>query len=236
MEADHDYDDNDNETGVKKSRLVWTQELHNRFINALSQLGLRNAVPKSILSLMNVDGMSRENVASHLQKYRIYLKRIGGYTQREKLEPDVLQKLHEQNVQQMAAQQALQQRMTMAGYPGYDAFAAAFMGAYNYDGSLALPSMPSGSMAAALNSIQQEQQQPQQEQQNDDKHQQQDPPDAIGTVVNTAAAAIGEEDGGVKEEIVAPVVVKEEKEEAPLETTHQQPVPTNDIHNITCSC
>lgn len=29
--------------------------------------GLKNAVPKSILALMNVEGMTRENVASHLQ-------------------------------------------------------------------------------------------------------------------------------------------------------------------------
>ncbi|OEL35734.1 Pumilio-like protein 2 [Dichanthelium oligosanthes] len=33
------------------------------------------AVPKSIVRLMNVEGLTRENVASHLQKYRIYLKR-----------------------------------------------------------------------------------------------------------------------------------------------------------------
>lgn len=32
----------------RKSRLVWTQELHNRFLNALSHLGLRAAVPKSM--------------------------------------------------------------------------------------------------------------------------------------------------------------------------------------------
>ena len=34
------------------------------------------AVPKKILEIMNVDGLSRENVASHLQKYRLYLKRV----------------------------------------------------------------------------------------------------------------------------------------------------------------
>lgn len=28
--------------------------------------------------VMNVDGMTRENVASHLQKYRLYLKRLAG--------------------------------------------------------------------------------------------------------------------------------------------------------------
>ena len=31
-------------------------------------------MPKQILQLMNVEGMTRENVASHLQKYRLHLK------------------------------------------------------------------------------------------------------------------------------------------------------------------
>ena len=35
---------------------------------------MENAVPKVILKMMNVDGMTRENVASHLQKYRLHLK------------------------------------------------------------------------------------------------------------------------------------------------------------------
>ncbi|XP_028073240.1 two-component response regulator ORR23-like isoform X3 [Camellia sinensis] len=34
------------------------------------------AVPKRILDMMNVEKLTRENVASHLQKYRLYLKRI----------------------------------------------------------------------------------------------------------------------------------------------------------------
>ena len=38
--------------------------------------GVKNAVPKTILQLMNVDGMTRENVASHLQKYRQQLRRF----------------------------------------------------------------------------------------------------------------------------------------------------------------
>ena len=33
-------------------------------------------MPKTILQLMNVDGMTRENVASHLQKYRQQLRRM----------------------------------------------------------------------------------------------------------------------------------------------------------------
>ncbi|RLM55640.1 hypothetical protein C2845_PM10G17390 [Panicum miliaceum] len=34
------------------------------------------AVPKKILELMNVDGLTGDNVASHLQKYRIYLRKL----------------------------------------------------------------------------------------------------------------------------------------------------------------
>lgn len=63
---------------LKRPRLVWTPQLHKRFVDAVAQLGIKNAVPKTIMQLMNVDGLTRENVASHLQKYRLYLKRIQG--------------------------------------------------------------------------------------------------------------------------------------------------------------
>lgn len=63
---------------AKKSRLVWTPELHTRFVDAVNHLGIENSVPKIIVQLMNVEGLSRQNVASHLQKYRIYLKKNGG--------------------------------------------------------------------------------------------------------------------------------------------------------------
>lgn len=44
----------------------------------MAHLGIKNAVPKTIMQLMSVDGLTRENVASHLQKYRLYLKRMQG--------------------------------------------------------------------------------------------------------------------------------------------------------------
>ncbi|GAA0143166.1 hypothetical protein LIER_03915 [Lithospermum erythrorhizon] len=61
---------------LKRPRLVWTPQLHKRFVDAVAHLGIKNAVPKTIMQLMSVDGLTRENVASHLQKYRLYLKRM----------------------------------------------------------------------------------------------------------------------------------------------------------------
>ncbi|PPR81493.1 hypothetical protein GOBAR_AA39217 [Gossypium barbadense] len=63
---------------VKRQRLVWTPQLHKRFVDVVAHLGIKNAVPKTIMQLMNVEGLTRENVASHLQKYRLYLKRMQG--------------------------------------------------------------------------------------------------------------------------------------------------------------
>ncbi|KAL4335458.1 hypothetical protein GQ457_07G034840 [Hibiscus cannabinus] len=62
----------------KRCRLVWTPQLHKRFVDVVAHLGIKNAVPKTIMQLMNVEGLTRENVASHLQKYRLYLKRMHG--------------------------------------------------------------------------------------------------------------------------------------------------------------
>ena len=50
--------------------MVWSVELHQQFVNAVNSLGIDKAVPKRILDLMGVAGLTRENVASHLQKYR----------------------------------------------------------------------------------------------------------------------------------------------------------------------
>ncbi|KAL1827533.1 hypothetical protein DCAR_0206687 [Daucus carota subsp. sativus] len=66
------------EVATKRARLVWTPQLHKRFVEVVAHLGIKNAVPKRIMEMMNVEGLSRENVASHLQKYRLYLKRMQG--------------------------------------------------------------------------------------------------------------------------------------------------------------
>ncbi|KFK27483.1 protein phytoclock 1 [Arabis alpina] len=75
-EGDSETEDVSEKTTLKRPRLVWTPKLHKRFVEVVAHLGIKNAVPKTIMQLMNVEGLSRENVASHLQKYRLYLKRI----------------------------------------------------------------------------------------------------------------------------------------------------------------
>ncbi|KAL6012112.1 hypothetical protein ACLOJK_002588 [Asimina triloba] len=82
-QIDEDDDDceenghgNEDLSTQKKPRVVWSVELHRKFVAAVNQLGIDKAVPKKILELMNVEKLTRENVASHLQKYRLYLKRI----------------------------------------------------------------------------------------------------------------------------------------------------------------
>lgn len=77
LPGDNSADDPSART-LKRPRLVWTPQLHKRFVDVVGHLGIKNAVPKTIMQLMNVEGLTRENVASHLQKYRLYLKRMQG--------------------------------------------------------------------------------------------------------------------------------------------------------------
>ncbi|PQM36792.1 two-component response regulator ARR1 [Prunus yedoensis var. nudiflora] len=66
--------ENSDSTSQKKPKLVWTNELHKRFLQAVRLLGVDSAHPKNILQHMNVPGLRKENVSSHLQKYRLSLK------------------------------------------------------------------------------------------------------------------------------------------------------------------
>eukprot|EP01018_Ginkgo_biloba_P026441 Gb_23423 [translate_table: standard] len=60
----------------RKSRRCWSPELHRRFVNALQQLGgSQVATPKQIRELMKVDGLTNDEVKSHLQKYRLHTRR-----------------------------------------------------------------------------------------------------------------------------------------------------------------
>ncbi|KAL9666927.1 hypothetical protein QQ045_001271 [Rhodiola kirilowii] len=67
--------DNEEKASHKLRRMAWTPELHKRFVSAVNQLGIDKAVPKKILENMKVKDLTRENVASHLQKYKLHLKK-----------------------------------------------------------------------------------------------------------------------------------------------------------------
>ncbi|KAG5068633.1 hypothetical protein AAZX31_01G079500 [Glycine max] len=60
----------------RKQRRCWSQELHKRFLHALQQLGgADSATPKQIRELMKVDGLTNDEVKSHLQKFRLHTRR-----------------------------------------------------------------------------------------------------------------------------------------------------------------
>ncbi|KAL3510854.1 hypothetical protein ACH5RR_030255 [Cinchona calisaya] len=60
----------------RKSRRCWAPELHKRFLLALQQLGGAHvATPKQIREIMKVDGLTNDEVKSHLQKYRLHNRR-----------------------------------------------------------------------------------------------------------------------------------------------------------------
>ncbi|KAH7569867.1 hypothetical protein JRO89_XS05G0010200 [Xanthoceras sorbifolium] len=69
-------EDKESQSSQRKQRRCWSPELHRRFLHALQQLGGSHAAtPKQIRELMKVDGLTNDEVKSHLQKYRLHTRR-----------------------------------------------------------------------------------------------------------------------------------------------------------------
>ncbi|CAN7105131.1 transcription factor HHO6 [Brassica rapa] len=61
---------------LRKQRRCWTPELHRLFVDALQQLGGPGvATPKQIREHMQEEGLTNDEVKSHLQKYRLHIRK-----------------------------------------------------------------------------------------------------------------------------------------------------------------
>ncbi|KAH0920879.1 hypothetical protein HID58_020897 [Brassica napus] len=70
----------------RKQRRCWTPELHRRFVDALQLLGGPGvATPKQIREHMQEEGLTNDEVKSHLQKYRLHIRKSNSNLEKQPL-------------------------------------------------------------------------------------------------------------------------------------------------------
>ncbi|KAD3338571.1 hypothetical protein R6Q59_026609 [Mikania micrantha] len=97
-----------------KTRIRWTQDLHDRFVECVNCLGgAEKATPKAILKLMDSDGLTIFHVKSHLQKYRIakYLPESGKGNSEKRSSSDTISQI--ENITGMHFKDALQMQLAV---------------------------------------------------------------------------------------------------------------------------
>ncbi|KAF6992147.1 hypothetical protein CFC21_009168 [Triticum aestivum] len=102
-----------------KARVIWTDELHKKFVEAHDKLLPGDAVPKKILKLMNDPTLTRENIASHLQKHRMNLdplRKGNTGTRNKKLTPPQASLLSP-NLSRQQASSTMMQSLSSANFP-----------------------------------------------------------------------------------------------------------------------
>jgi SHAQKYF class myb-like DNA-binding protein len=57
-----------------KPRMAWSAEMQQRFVSAVNRLGIQEATPMKIVSLMNIEGLTRDHVRGRLDSYRSRLR------------------------------------------------------------------------------------------------------------------------------------------------------------------
>uniref|UniRef100_A0A8R7TTJ2 Myb family transcription factor APL n=2 Tax=Triticum urartu TaxID=4572 RepID=A0A8R7TTJ2_TRIUA len=74
-------------TAPRKTRIRWTQDLHERFVECVNQLGgADRTTPRAIQKMMNSDVITIFHIKSHLQKYRMAKYMLGSSSEAKQME------------------------------------------------------------------------------------------------------------------------------------------------------